>query len=143
LKNFLDTLKQKLDNKKFYGCKIDVYNEMGDDKWIDRRAKKIGTISIYRELPYDEEKYEDEYIGFDIEILMVLGYYWGYSIDYNYDEDELDRIDEMAEDDKIYADFLNTVYKVLGILEKSLKKHFDKYEVSARFSSGETWYKRV
>jgi hypothetical protein len=130
LADFLVDLKKSLDEKRIYGYKIKV-NIDDDETYFDRYSRKVATITIYGF--FDDFDID---IEFPIYILKAYGYYWAFSVDYYYDEDKREEYGD-------YRKFEDVFLKVIDILEKKLSKHFDKYVVEYRASSGETWYKKV
>ena len=117
VEEFLDDLK-KLNIK--YKDYIAYFTE---DYKLERNREIIGRINI-----------EGDNDFLDILIIKAYGYYEAFNIDYDYNENS-----EIFKD----KNFLKIFNKVINILEDTLSKHFDRIKVFARFSSGETWYKRV
>jgi HEPN domain-containing protein len=101
---------------------------IGKEHWKDNRTKVLFEILI------DGQDKEGYYNTLSIEVLQVAGYYMGASIDYDYDKDN------SAFEDK---EFVKVFEKVIDILEKTLSKHFVKYEVAWRASNGETGYRKI
>ena len=122
-----DEVRQKVNEfiKKIVSPKIDAYIEDGHHDYR-RDTKDYFSIHI---LQYDKdnEVVDENYIDF----FFSIGYYEAGNFDYKIIYDTETEVME------------NLVKKITSVIDRELNEYCDKYGVSARFSSGETWYKKI
>lgn len=124
---------------------LDVYEVNYYDNMRDFEGHIFANIDIEFE---DKEGYEWEW---KIQLIMRNGYYEGINLDYHIKLRDLIYGYEYDYDSKQFEDIEDYIPKsaweklnsALKKIEKVYKKYSEEYYVYAKFSNGETWYKKV